>query len=156
MAQRLVSSSQTFSQFIRPMSLLSYTSKLNTDCIWKKKYWSIENKKNRMQWQLFPSSWCYWHSFFWQVMQNALSLVAGNQVQIIHLIQLQQSMIYPTNEPSCEPSCEPTKRIDLNAELPNNLSAKWVKYSLSQKQDAELPSKITDKPKYSNLWAMPQ
>jgi hypothetical protein len=34
--------------------------------------------------------------------------------------------------------------MDLNAELPNILSSKQVKYSLSQKQDAELPSKITD------------
>ncbi len=33
LAQRLASSSHTFSQFIRPMSLLSYTSKLNTDCV---------------------------------------------------------------------------------------------------------------------------
>jgi hypothetical protein len=33
---------------------------------------------------------------------NALSLVAGNQVWVIHLIQLQQPMSNPTNEPSCE------------------------------------------------------
>jgi hypothetical protein len=32
----------------------------------------------------------------------------------------------------------------LDAELPNILSSKQVKYTLSQKQDAELPSKITD------------
>jgi hypothetical protein len=53
-------------------------------------------------------------------------------------------MSNPTNEPSCEPIREPTKRMDLDAELPNNLSSKQVKYSLSQKQHAELPSKITD------------
>jgi hypothetical protein len=34
--------------------------------------------------------------------------------------------------------------MDLDAELPNILSSKHVKYSLSQRQDAELPSKITD------------
>jgi hypothetical protein len=31
---------------------------------------------------------------------NALSLVAGNQLWVIHLIQLQQPMSNPTNEPS--------------------------------------------------------
>ena len=50
----------------------------------------------------------------------------------------------PTNEPSREPTHEPTKRMDLDAELPSNLSSKRLKYSLSQKQDAELPSKIID------------
>ncbi len=51
----------------------------------------------------------------------------------------------PTNEPSREPACEPTKRMDLDAELPTNISQKksWVAYS-EPKQDAELPSKITD------------
>ncbi len=38
----------------------------------------------------------------------------------------------------------PIKQMDLDAELPNILSSKRVKYSLSQKQDAELPNKITD------------
>jgi hypothetical protein len=32
----------------------------------------------------------------------------------------------------------------LDAELPSNLALKWVKYNLSQKQDAELLSKIID------------
>ncbi len=50
----------------------------------------------------------------------------------------------PTNEPSREPTHEPTKRMDLDAELPSNISSKWVKYSLSQKQDAELLSNIID------------
>jgi hypothetical protein len=36
------------------------------------------------------------------------------------------------------------KQIDLDAELPNILSSNQVKYSLSQKQDAELLGKITD------------
>jgi hypothetical protein len=75
---------------------------------------------------------------------NALSLVSGNQVWVIHLIQLWQPLSNPTNEPSREPIGEPAKRMDLDAELPNNLSSQQVKYSLSQKQDAELPSKITD------------
>jgi hypothetical protein len=71
---------------------------------------------------------------------TSLSLVAENQVWVDHLIQLQQPMSNPTKEPICEP----TKRMDLNAELSNNLSSNRVKYSLSQKQDAELLSKITD------------
>ena len=75
---------------------------------------------------------------------NALSLVAGNQVWVLHLIRLRQPMSNPKNEPSREPISEPTKRINLDAELPSSLSSKQIKYSLSHKQDAELPSKITD------------
>jgi hypothetical protein len=62
---------------------------------------------------------------------NALSLAAGNQVRVIHLIQLQQPMSNPMNEPIHKP----TKQMDLDAELPipSNLSSKQVKYSLSQK-----------------------
>ncbi len=49
------------------------------------------------------------------------------------------------NEPSREPICEPTKRMDLDAELPTNLSQKKSQVAYSEpKQDAELPSKITD------------
>jgi hypothetical protein len=44
-------------------------------------------------------------------------------------------MIKPTNEPTVEP----TKRT----ELPNILTSKRGKYCLLEKQDAELPSKIT-------------
>jgi hypothetical protein len=55
---------------------------------------------------------------------NALSLVARNQVQIIHLIQLQKPISNPMNEPSRKPICKPTKRMDLDAELLNNLSSK--------------------------------
>jgi hypothetical protein len=50
----------------------------------------------------------------------------------------------PTNEPSHEQTCKPTKRMDLDAELPSNLSSKRVKYSLSPKQDAELQREIPD------------
>jgi hypothetical protein len=53
-----------------------------------------------------------------------LSLVAGNLVWINHLIRLQQPMSDPMNEPSRELIRKPTKQIDLDAELPNNLSPK--------------------------------
>jgi hypothetical protein len=54
-------------------------------------------------------------------------------------------MSNPTNEPSCEPIRKPTKQMDLDAELPNNLSPKKTQVADSEpKQDAELPSKITD------------
>ena len=49
----------------------------------------------------------------------------------------------PTNEPSREPIREPTKRMDLGAELPTNLSPKKPREVDSKpKQDAELPSNI--------------
>jgi hypothetical protein len=42
--------------------------------------------------------------------------------------------------------------MDLDAELPNNLSSKKTRVGYSEpKLDAELPSKITDFDKYSNL-----
>jgi len=53
---------------------------------------------------------------------TSLSSVAGNQVRINHLTQLQQPISDPMNEPSCELIHEPTKRMDLDAVLPNNLS----------------------------------
>jgi hypothetical protein len=53
-----------------------------------------------------------------------LSSAAGNLVRVNHLIRLQQPMSDPMNEPSREPICKPTKRTDLDAELPNNLSPK--------------------------------
>ncbi len=53
---------------------------------------------------------------------TSLSSVAGNQVWINQSTQLRQPMSDPTNEPSREPIREPTKRMDLNAVLPNNLS----------------------------------
>jgi hypothetical protein len=52
---------------------------------------------------------------------TSLSSVGGDQVQVNHLIRLQQLMIKPTNEPSREPIREPTKRMDLDAKLPNHL-----------------------------------
>ncbi len=68
------------------------------------------------------------------------------------MIRFEESISNPTNEPSREPTCEPTNDSMVNdqttdqrledAELPNILSPKRGKYSLSQKLDAELPSKI--------------
>ncbi len=62
---------------------------------------------------------------------RSLSLVAGNQVLVNHLIQLQQPMSYPTNKPSCKPISEPIKWMDFDAEHPNNLLPQktWVAYS---------------------------
>ncbi len=75
---------------------------------------------------------------------TSLSLGAGNHVRVNYLIQLQKPMSNPTNEQSHKPIPKPTKWMDLNAD-PTNLSQKksWVAYS-EPKQDAELPSKITD------------
>jgi hypothetical protein len=53
---------------------------------------------------------------------TSLSLVARDQVRVNHLTRLQQPLSKPTNEPSREPVREPTKRMDLDAKLPNNLS----------------------------------
>jgi hypothetical protein len=83
---------------------------------------------------------------------NALSSVTGNHVRVIHLIRLWQPMSNPTNEPSRKTICKPTNQINLDAELPSNLSSKGVKYSLSQKQDAELPSKIIDTQNTQTCW----
>ncbi len=65
------------------------------------------------------------------------SLVAGNQVRINHLTQLQQQMSNPMSETSCEYTCKPTndqmvndqttnQRLERGAELPNILSPKPV------------------------------
>jgi hypothetical protein len=62
---------------------------------------------------------------------TGLSLVAGNQVWVNHLIHFKQPISDPTNEPSHEPNRKPTKRMDLDAELQSNLSSTRVKYSLS-------------------------
>jgi hypothetical protein len=64
-----------------------------------------------------------------------LSSAAGNLVPLNHGIQFVEPMSKPTNEPPGEP----TNRT----ELPNILTSKQGKYSLSEKQDAELLSKIT-------------
>jgi hypothetical protein len=55
------------------------------------------------------------------------------------------------NETSCKPIRKSIKQMDLDAELPNILSSKLVKYCLSQKQDAQLPSKITDTKKLKHV-----
>jgi len=74
---------------------------------------------------------------------TSLSLFAGNQVWVNHLIQFQQSMSDPMNEPSREPIRKPTKQMDLHAELPNNLLPKKPREVDSKpKQDAGLPSNI--------------
>jgi hypothetical protein len=39
---------------------------------------------------------------------TSLSLVAGDQIQVNYLTQLQQLISYPMNEPSREPICNPT------------------------------------------------
>jgi hypothetical protein len=76
---------------------------------------------------------------------NALSLEAGNQVWVNHLIQLQQTMSNPTDKPCCKPVREPTKQMDLDAELPNNPLPKKTQVVYSEpNQDAEHPNKITD------------
>ena len=64
-----------------------------------------------------------------------LSSVAGNLAPVNHWIQFVEPMSKPTNEPTVKP----TKRT----ELPIILTSKRGKYSLSEKLDAELPSKIT-------------
>ena len=70
-----------------------------------------------------------------------LSKVARNQVQVNYLSRLKG-----TNKPkSINLNGQPAnQRLEWDAELPNILSSKQGKYSLLQKQDAELPSKITD------------
>ena len=72
---------------------------------------------------------------------TSLSSVAGNQVRVNHLTQLQQPMSNPKNEPSREPIREPTTRMYLDDVLPNNLLSKKTRVVYSKpKQDAELPS----------------
>ena len=74
---------------------------------------------------------------------TSMSLVAGNQAWVNHLIQFQQSMSDLMNEPSREPIRKPTKQMDLHAELPNNLLPKKPREVDSKpKQDAVLPSNI--------------
>jgi hypothetical protein len=87
---------------------------------------------------------------------NDLSSVAGNQVWVIHLIQLQQPMSNPTNEPSREPICKPTKRMDLEAELPNNLSSKNKQETCSDDLDYEIHNKsLVECNSQLNKWRMP-
>jgi hypothetical protein len=74
---------------------------------------------------------------------TSLSLVAGSQVWVNHLIRLQQSMSNPTNEPSRKPICKPTKQLGQDALLLGNLSSKRVMFS-NQGQDNEIQSNSTD------------
>jgi hypothetical protein len=53
---------------------------------------------------------------------TSMSPVAENQVQEKHWFRFEEPMNNPKNEPSCEPIREPTIRMDLDTELPNNLS----------------------------------
>jgi hypothetical protein len=53
-----------------------------------------------------------------------LSPIARNQVRGNHFIQFEESISQQKNEPSHEPTSEPIKRMDLDVELPNNLSPK--------------------------------
>jgi hypothetical protein len=74
---------------------------------------------------------------------TSVSLVAGDQVRVIHLTQLQQPMSDPTNEPICEPLHKPTKQLGQDALLPGNLSSKGVMFS-NQGQDNEIQSDSID------------
>jgi hypothetical protein len=89
MAQGLPSSSHTFSQFIRLISLLSYTSKLNTDCI-KKNIEALKRKGMNAMPALLKFV-VLLAIFLLASNTNAftsLSPVAGSQVQDIQLLQL--------------------------------------------------------------------
>jgi hypothetical protein len=66
---------------------------------------------------------------------TSLSLAAGDQVWVNHLIQLQQPLSKPTNEPSREPIPEPTVRLGQDALLPGNLSSKRVLFQVSMMDD---------------------
>ncbi len=61
---------------------------------------------------------------------TSMSPVAGNQVQKKHWFQFEEPMNDPTNEPSCGPTRELTIRMDLDVELPNNLSPNQHKSSM--------------------------
>ena len=50
----------------------------------------------------------YAHAF------TSLSPVAGNQAWVNHLIQFQQPMSDPTNEPSRKPIWEPTNELSID------------------------------------------
>jgi hypothetical protein len=63
---------------------------------------------------------------------TSLSLVAGKQVRFNHLTQLQQPTSDSMNEPSHKPNREPTKRMNLDAVFPNNLSSKKTRVVYSE------------------------
>jgi hypothetical protein len=117
--------SQTFSQFIIPSSLQSYTQanqKLTAflNIIWKAMIGKGLNAMPALSKFLVLLALVLSASH--ANVFASLSSVAGNQIQINHLTQLQQPISNPTNEPSRKPICEPTKRMDLDAVLSNNLS----------------------------------
>jgi hypothetical protein len=72
-----------------------------------------------------------------------LNSLAGNQVQVNHLIQFQQPISDPMNKSTHKLIHKPTKQLEQDALLPGNLSSKEVMFS-DQKQDAKIPSNITD------------
>jgi hypothetical protein len=55
---------------------------------------------------------------------TCLSPIARNKVRGNPFIQYEESISKLKNEPSREPTSEPIKQMDLDAELPNNLSPK--------------------------------
>jgi hypothetical protein len=70
---------------------------------------------------------------------TSLSSVAGTQVWINHVIQLDEPMSKPTKIPTCEPMCKPTndqindqttnltmQQLEQDELLPDNLSSKRV------------------------------
>jgi hypothetical protein len=87
---------------------------------------------------------------------NALSSIAGNQVLVIHLIQLRQPMSNPKNDPSHEPICKPTKQMDLDAMLSNDLSTKNKRETCSDDLDYDIHNKIpVECNSRLNKWQMP-
>ncbi len=131
-------SSQAFSQFIRPSSSLSYTSK--TDCILKYLWASIEAmKRERLNAMPALSKFLVLLALFLLGSHvpafTSLSLVARDQVRVNHLIWSQQPLSKPTNELSREPICEPTKRLGQDALLHGNLSSKRVLFQSSMMDD---------------------
>jgi hypothetical protein len=97
---------------------------------------------------------------------SSLSWVAGNQVRVNHLTRLQQPISDPMNEPSREPIREPTKRMDLDAVLPNNFSqinnAVLSNYSKQRVSfadqpgiDEEINNPTADTDSSKNQWHMP-
>jgi hypothetical protein len=76
--------------------------------------------------------------------------IAGNQIQEKHWFQFEEPMNDQTNEPSCEPTCKPTKRMDFDAELPNNQSSKQVMYCNASTQGPEGASNETEQLRHNN------
>ena len=131
---RCLTCSQTFSQFIRPISLLSYTSKSKTDCVFK-----YHSKMNRKGLNAMPVllkflvplaiflSGSYAHAF------TSLSPVAGNQARVNHLIRFEELMSNPTNEPSRESILRTNQR----------LKEEWANHILLSDQKRQVYSHIS-------------